>query len=118
MGIAGAWVGMAAEPVATNKAERTALAIGEKFGVIVRPMDEKLRNSFGLRLMEGVFVCEILPGSEAETYEIKKGHIIFGINKQQVHNLAEFGRLLGQALQKGAINFSLMYPFLIPLVSG
>jgi len=52
-------------------------------------------------------VFEVIPGSQAEQYELKVNDVILGINRQRVRNVADFERLLVEGLQKGPIEFCL-----------
>ncbi|SDG64814.1 serine protease Do [Vibrio xiamenensis] len=54
----------------------------------------ELTNTTASDRIEGVKVASVEKGSMAESYQLKKGDIIIGLNRQRVKNLAELRKML------------------------
>ncbi len=54
----------------------------------------ELTNTTASDRIEGVKVASVEKGSMAESYQLKKGDIIIGLNRQRVKNLAELRKIL------------------------
>ena len=54
----------------------------------------QLANTTSSDAIQGVKVTDVKKGSTAESYQLKEGDIIVGVNRQRVKNLAELRKLL------------------------
>lgn len=78
--------------------EEEAANLGEKFGVVVGPVDEEIRKILGLQKAQGVVVFEVIGGTPADMAGIKVKAVIKEIDKVEVRNMLDFGRALKQAM--------------------
>lgn len=72
----------------SNKAKAESLHDGLK--------GAELTNTDASDNVKGVKVSSVEKGSSAEAFQIKKGDIIVGVNRQRVRNLAEFRKILDE----------------------
>ncbi|MBA2251948.1 MAG: PDZ domain-containing protein [Nitrospirales bacterium] len=75
-----------------------AVRLGEKFGIIVGPVDEEIQQELKMQRAEGVVVFEVIGGTQAELAGIKVRAVIKEIDKVEVRNLKDFGRALKLAM--------------------
>ncbi|WP_413285886.1 DegQ family serine endoprotease [Vibrio sp. MA40-2] len=64
----------------------------------------ELANTSSADTVEGVKVTAIEKGSKADSFQLKEGDIIVGINRQRVHNLGEFRTILEENPSVLALN--------------
>jgi len=65
-------------------------AFGERYGIRVQEITPSLSSHFNFRGQKGVLVSEIVPGSLAETAEIRSGDIITKVELKEVGSIQEF----------------------------
>jgi hypothetical protein len=82
-----------------------AMRLGEKFGIVVAEVDEKIRKELGLQQAEGVAVLDLFGGTMAEAAGIKVPSVIKEIDKREVKTLIDFGEALKRAMEQ--CNFTL-----------
>jgi serine protease Do len=67
-------------------------------GITVENLTPSIRDQLGLPSnVTGVVIAEVDPNSPAGQYGLQEGDVIEGINRQPVHNVAEYNRLAAQA---------------------
>lgn len=96
-------VDMADAQVATSDGEMTeeeASKLGEEFGIVVGSVDEEIRKELGLQKPQGVAVFEVIGNSRADYAGIKVRSVIKEINKQEIRNMADFGRAIQKAMKE------------------
>jgi membrane-associated protease RseP (regulator of RpoE activity) len=78
--------------------DEMATQLGEKFGIVVGPVDEDIQKELKLQKAEGVVVFEVIGGTPAELAGIKVRVVIKEIDKVEVRTMADFGRALKQVM--------------------
>jgi serine protease Do len=82
-------------------ADRPVLAAGparsEDLGLTVQTLTPQLAGQYGATPGEGVLVTEVQSGSPAARAGIEPGSVILRVNRQDVHDAADFTRALGEA---------------------
>lgn len=96
-------VDVAGAQVATSNGEmmeEDAARLGEEFGIVVGAVDEEIRKELGLQRPQGVAVFEVIGNSRADYAGIKVRSVIKEINKQEIRNMADFGRAIQKAMKE------------------
>lgn len=96
-------VDMAVAQVATPNGEMTeeeASKLGEEFGIVVGAVDEAIQKELNLQKPQGVAVFEVIGNSRADYAGIKVRSVIKEINKQEIRNMADFGRAIKKAVKE------------------
>jgi len=89
--------------------ERTAAREGEEtpapaqLGFSVQNMTPTLAKHLGTERSEGVVVTEVDPNSEAYEAGVRRGMVIYEVNKHEVKNTQEFRQAMEQAEQSKRI---------------
>ena len=78
--------------------EEEASSLGEEFGIVVGPVDEEIQKELKLQRPQGVAVFEVIGNSRADNAGIKVRSVIKEIDKQEIRNMADFGRALKKAI--------------------
>ena len=78
--------------------EEEASSLGEEFGIVVGPVDEEIQKELRLQRPQGVAVFEVIGNSRADYAGIKVRSVIKEIDKQEIRNMADFGRALKNAM--------------------
>lgn len=78
--------------------EEEVSSLGEEFGIVVGPVDEEIRKELKLQRPQGVAVFEVIGNSRADNAGIKVRSVIKEIDKQEIRNMADFGRALKKAI--------------------
>lgn len=78
--------------------EEEASSLGEEFGIVVGPVDEEIQKELKLQRPQGVAVFEVIGNSRADDAGIKVRSVIKEIDKQEIRNMADFGRALKKAM--------------------
>lgn len=78
--------------------EEESSSLGEEFGIVVGPVDEEIKKELKLQRAQGVAVFEVIGNSRADNAGIKVRSVIKEIDKQEIHNMADFGRALKKAM--------------------
>jgi C-terminal processing protease CtpA/Prc len=78
--------------------EEEASSLGEEFGIVVGPVDEEIQKELKLQRPQGVAVFEVIGNSRADHAGIKVRSVIKEIDKQEIRDMAEFGRALKKAM--------------------
>jgi len=85
--------------------EEEASSLGEEFGIVVGAVDEEIQKELKLQRPQGVAVFEVIGNSRADYAGIKVRSVIKEIDKQEIRNMADFGRALKKAVT--ACNFTI-----------
>jgi len=80
---------------ATGRTEQTQQP-KERLGLQLQNLTKELAEQFGYALGEGVFVSQVIPGSEADSEGIQPGDLIVSINGRKVSSVDEFERIIGE----------------------
>ncbi len=80
--------------------EEEASRLGEEFGIVVGPVDEEIQQELKLQKPQGVAVFEVIGNSRADYAGIKVRSVIKEIDKQEIRNMADFGRALKKAMKE------------------
>ncbi|MDF1613415.1 DegQ family serine endoprotease [Desulfurivibrio dismutans] len=75
----------------------------EKLGLGAQELTEEVARSLGLKDPIGVLISHVEPGSPAQRAGLRRGEVIVEVNQQPVGNLAEYGEMMEQALEKGEV---------------
>lgn len=78
--------------------EEEASNLGEEFGIVVGPVDEEIQKELKLQRPQGVAVFEVIGNSRADNAGIKVRSVIKEIDKQEIRDMADFGRALKKAM--------------------
>lgn len=78
--------------------EEEASKLGEEFGIVVGAVDEDIQKELKLQKPQGVAVFEVIGNSRADNAGIKVRSVIKEIDKQEIRNMADFGRALKKAM--------------------
>ncbi|MBX3318293.1 MAG: PDZ domain-containing protein [Nitrospira sp.] len=78
--------------------DEEASTLGEEFGIVVGPVDEEIQKELKLQRPQGVAVFEVIGNSRADNAGIKVRSVIKEIDKQEIRNMADFGRALKKAM--------------------
>ncbi|MGC4097767.1 MAG: PDZ domain-containing protein [Nitrospira sp.] len=91
-----------ASAVTTNgmMTEEEASRLGEEFGIVVGAVDEDIQKELNLQKPQGVAVFEVIGNSRADYAGIKVRSVIKEIDKQEIQNLADFGRAIKKAMKE------------------
>jgi serine protease Do len=71
----------------------------KQLGFSVQDLTEELAYQLGYEGQEGVIVADVEPGSEADRLGLGRGTLIRQVNRQSVHNTAEFMQALKESEQ-------------------
>jgi C-terminal processing protease CtpA/Prc len=96
-------VEIAVAQVAISNSEMTeeeSSKLGEEFGIVVGAVDEAIRKELNLQQAQGVAVFEVIGNSRADYAGIKVRSVIKEINKQEIRNMADFGRAIKKAMKE------------------
>ncbi len=85
--------------------EEEASKLGEEFGIVVGAVDEAIQKELNLERPQGVAVFEVIGNSRADYAGIKVRSVIKEINKQEIRNIADFGRAIKKSMKE--CNFSI-----------
>lgn len=94
-------IGPESAPATTDNGSMTeeeVSSLGEEFGIVVGPVDEEIRKELKLQRPQGVAVFEVIGNSRADNAGIKVRSVIKEIDKQEIRNMADFGRALKKAI--------------------
>lgn len=80
--------------------EEEASQLGEEFGIVVGAVDEDIQKELKLQKPQGVAVFEVIGNSRADYAGIKVHSVIKEIDKQEIQNLADFGRAIKKAMKE------------------
>jgi hypothetical protein len=80
--------------------EEEASQLGEEFGIVVGAVDEDIQKELKLQKPQGVAVFEVIGNSRADYAGIKVRSVIKEIDKQEIQNLADFGRAIKKAMKE------------------
>lgn len=80
--------------------EEEASKIGEEFGIVVGAVDEEIQKELHLQKAQGVAVFEVIGNSRADHAGIKVRSVIKEIDKQEIRNMADFGRAIKKAMKE------------------
>ncbi|HBR51564.1 MAG TPA: hypothetical protein DEA71_15940 [Nitrospira sp.] len=89
-----------AEAQSGEMTEEEASRFGEEFGIVVGAVDEAIQKELHLERPQGVAVFEVIGNSRADYAGIKVRSVIKEINKQEIRNMADFGRAIKKALKE------------------
>jgi C-terminal processing protease CtpA/Prc len=84
--------------------EDEASKLGEEFGIVVGAVDEAIQKELKLQKPQGVAVFEVIGNSRADYAGIKVRSVIKEIDKQEIRNMADFGKAIKKAMK--ACNFT------------
>ncbi len=92
----------ATQAVAQNgvMTEEEASKLGEEFGIVVGAVDEEIQKELKLQKPQGVAVFEVIGNSRADYAGIKVRSVIKEIDKQEIRNMADFGRAIKKAMKE------------------
>lgn len=92
----------ATQAVAQNgvMTEEEASKLGEEFGIVVGTVDEEIQKELKLQKPQGVAVFEVIGNSRADYAGIKVRSVIKEIDKQEIRNMADFGRAIKKAMKE------------------
>lgn len=94
-------VGVAqAEAQSNGMTEEEAARLGEEFGIVVGAVDEDIQKELKLQHPQGVAVFEVIGNSRADYAGIKVRSVIKEIDKQEIRNMADFGRAIRKAMKE------------------
>jgi C-terminal processing protease CtpA/Prc len=96
-------MGIALAQAATQNSamtEEEASTLGEEFGIVVGPVDEEIQQELKLQKPQGVVVFEVIGNSRADYAGIKVRSVIKEIDKQEIRNMADFGRAIKKAMKE------------------
>ena len=80
--------------------EEEASKLGEAFGIVVGAVDEDIQKELNLQKPQGVAVFEVIGNSRADYAGIKVRSVIKEIDKQEIRNMADFGRAIKKAMKE------------------
>ena len=80
--------------------EEEASKLGEEFGIVVGAVDEDIQKELKLQKPQGVAVFEVIGNSRADYAGIKVRSVIKEIDKQEIRNMADFGRAIKKAMKE------------------
>lgn len=80
--------------------EEEASTLGEEFGIVVGTVDEEIQKELKLQRPQGVAVFEVIGNSRADYAGIKVRSVIKEIDKQEIRNMADFGRAIKKAMKE------------------
>ena len=89
-----------AETQSGEMTEEESSKLGEEFGIVVGAVDEAIRKELNLERPQGVAVFEVIGSSRADYAGIKVRSVIKEINKQEIRNIADFGRAIKKAMKE------------------
>jgi serine protease Do len=71
----------------------------KRLGFTVQDLTEELAHRLGYEGQKGVVVAEVKPGSDAALMGLSRGTLIREVDRQPVHNTAEFMQALARSQQ-------------------
>jgi membrane-associated protease RseP (regulator of RpoE activity) len=80
--------------------EEEASKLGEEFGIAIGAVDEDIQKELKLQQPQGVAVFEVIGNSRADYAGIKVRSVIKEIDKQEIRNMADFGRAIKKAMKE------------------
>lgn len=80
--------------------EDEASKLGEEFGIVVGAVDEDIQKELKLQQPQGVAVFEVIGNSRADYAGIKVRSVIKEVDKQEIRNMADFGRAIRKAMKE------------------
>lgn len=80
--------------------EEEAARLGEEFGIVVGAVDEDIQKELKLQKPQGVAVFEVIGNSRADYAGIKVRSVIKEIDKQEIRNMADFGRAIKKTMKE------------------
>ena len=80
--------------------EEEAATLGEEFGIVVGPVDEEIQQELKLQKPQGVAVFEVIGNLRADYAGIKVRSVIKEIDKEEIRNMADFGRAIKKAMKE------------------
>ena len=80
--------------------EDEASKLGEEFGIVVGAVDEDIQKELKLQQPQGVAVFEVIGNSRADYAGIKVRSVIKEVDKQEIQNMADFGRAIRKAMKE------------------
>lgn len=80
--------------------EDEASKLGEEFGIVVGAVDEEIQKELKLQKPQGVAVFEVIGNSRADYAGIKVRSVIKEIDKQEIRNMADFGKAIKKAMKE------------------
>jgi hypothetical protein len=80
--------------------EDEASKLGEEFGIVVGAVDEEIQKELNLQKPQGVAVFEVIGNSRADYAGIKVRSVIKEIDKQEIRNMADFGKAIKKAMKE------------------
>lgn len=80
--------------------EEEAARLGEEFGIVVGAVDEDIQKELKLQKPQGVAVFEVIGNSRADYAGIKVRSVIKEIDKQEIRNMADFGRAIKKSMKE------------------
>jgi C-terminal processing protease CtpA/Prc len=83
-----------------SMSEDEASKLGEEFGIVVGAVDEEIQKELKLQKPQGVAVFEVIGNSRADYAGIKVRSVIKEIDKQEIRNMADFGRAIKKAMKE------------------
>lgn len=89
-----------AEGQSDGMTEEEATRLGEEFGIVVGAVDEDIQQELKLQQPQGVAVFEVIGNSRADYAGIKVRSVIKEIDKQEIRNMADFGRAIKKAMKE------------------
>jgi serine protease Do len=66
-------------------------------GATIRPVDQQIAESYGLKRPQGGLVTAIVKGGAAEAAGLKVGDLITSFNNQEIHESRDLSRIIGVA---------------------
>lgn len=83
-------------------------ALGDKkgglFGVQVQDLNDALAKSFGRETADGVLVVNVLPGTPAQSSNVRDGDIILRVNDEAVKGAAQFSNMIEAEKPGSSVN--------------
>jgi len=70
-------------------------------GLTVWDLTPDLAERFGLSDQTGVIIMKVTAGSEAAEKGLREGHVIWEVNRREVHNVQQFKEMVSQAVSGG-----------------
>jgi C-terminal processing protease CtpA/Prc len=89
-----------AEAQSNGMTEEEAAKLGEEFGIVVGAVDQDIQKELKLQQPQGVAVFEVIGNSRADYAGIKVRSVIKEIDKQEIRNMADFGRAIKKAVNE------------------
>jgi serine protease Do len=81
--------------VVVNQLKQYGSARRGTMGIMVRPVDQAIAESFGLKTPQGAIVTAVTNGGAADTAGLKVGDLITTLNNQQIRESRDVFRIMG-----------------------